>query len=84
MTIENLVVWLLIGAIAGWLAGVLTKRGFGLVGNIVVGIVGAVFGTWLFPRIGITIGAGFISQTITATMGAVILLFVASLLGRRK
>lgn len=85
MTIEGVLVWLVIGAIAGWLAGALTKRGgFGLVGNIVVGIVGAVLGSWLFPRIGISIGAGFISQTITATMGAVVLLFVASLLGGRR
>ena len=85
MTIGNLVVWLLIGAVAGWLAGALTRSGgFGLVGNIVIGIVGAFFGGWLFPQVGIVQGAGFINTVITATMGAVVLLFIARLFRRAK
>jgi uncharacterized membrane protein YeaQ/YmgE (transglycosylase-associated protein family) len=52
-------VWLVVGAIAGWLAGALMRTGgFGLVGNIVIGIVGAIVGGWLFPQIGIVVGAG--------------------------
>lgn len=83
MTITTLVVWLLVGAIAGWLAGALMRTGgFGLVGNIVVGIVGAVFGGWLFPRVGIAVGSGVLSEIITATMGAVVLLFIARLVKR--
>ncbi|HSV22096.1 MAG TPA: GlsB/YeaQ/YmgE family stress response membrane protein, partial [Xanthobacteraceae bacterium] len=53
MTIEALIIWLVIGAVAGWLAGLLVKGyGFGLIGNIVVGIVGAIVAGWLLPRIG--------------------------------
>lgn len=81
MTLGTILVWLVVGAIAGWLAGALMRTGgFGLVGNIVVGIVGAVFGGWLFPHIGIVVGTGMISNIITATMGAVVLLFFARLL----
>ena len=54
MTIEGLIIWLVIGAIAGWLAGLIVKGyGFGLAGNIVVGIVGAFIAGWLLPRIGL-------------------------------
>ncbi|MFN0022842.1 MAG: GlsB/YeaQ/YmgE family stress response membrane protein [Parvularculaceae bacterium] len=83
MTVESLVVWLLIGAIAGWLAGVIVKGyGFGLVGNIVVGIVGAFVGGWLFGALGISTGAGIVGSIIGATLGAVILLFVLRLVRR--
>ena len=85
MTVETILIWLLVGAIAGWLAGALMRTdGFGLVGNIVIGILGAFIGGWLFPRLGIVIGAGFISEVITATMGAVVLLFVARLFNRGR
>ena len=70
-------VWLIIGAIAGWLAGLLVKGGgFGLIGDIVVGIVGAVIGGWLAGVLGISIGSGFIASIITAIIGAVILLVI--------
>jgi uncharacterized membrane protein YeaQ/YmgE (transglycosylase-associated protein family) len=83
MTLGTILVWLLVGAIAGWLAGALMRTGgFGLVGNIVIGIVGAVVGGWLFPQLGIAVGTGMISSVITATMGAVVLLFVARLFRR--
>ena len=52
--VESLVAWLIVGAIAGWLAGLIVKGfGFGLIGNIVVGIIGAVIAGWLLPRLGI-------------------------------
>jgi len=75
--IESLIVWLIIGAIAGWLAGRLVKGGgFGLIGDIVVGILGAVIGGWLYGVLGISIGSGFIASVITAIIGAVILLVI--------
>jgi uncharacterized membrane protein YeaQ/YmgE (transglycosylase-associated protein family) len=83
MTIEGLIILLIVGAIAGWLAGVIMKGyGFGLIGNIAVGIVGAVIGGWLLPRIGLVIGGGIIGSIINATIGAVILLFVIGLVKR--
>ena len=78
--IEYLVVWLvvlLISAIAGWLAGKITKGyGFGLLGNIVVGIIGAMLAGWLLPLIGLHIGGGMIAAIINAVIGAVVLLLV--------
>jgi uncharacterized membrane protein YeaQ/YmgE (transglycosylase-associated protein family) len=83
MPIESLLILIIVGAVAGWLAGVIVKGfGFGLVGNIVVGIIGALIATWLFPRLGIAIGGGIVSAIISATLGAVILLFVISLVRR--
>ena len=73
----GIIIWLVIGAIAGWLAGLIVKGfGYGLVGNIVVGIVGAVIAGWLFPRLGIPLGGGFIRDVISATLGAVLLLVI--------
>lgn len=75
MGIESLLIFLIVGAVAGWLAGQLVKGyGFGLLGNIVVGIVGALIAGWLFPTIGINLGSGMVSAIINATIGAVILL----------
>lgn len=80
MGIESLVVFILIGAIAGWLAGVLVKGfGFGVIGNIVVGIVGAFIAGWLFPALGISLGSGIVAAIIHATIGAVILLVIIRL-----
>jgi uncharacterized membrane protein YeaQ/YmgE (transglycosylase-associated protein family) len=80
--LESLIILLIIGAIAGWLAGLIVKGyGFGLIGNIVVGIVGAFIGNWLLPQLGFAweypIGA-----IISATIGAVLLLFVIGLIRR--
>jgi len=76
---EGILVWLVIGAIAGWLAGVIMKgSGQGLVVNIVVGIVGAVIGGWLFGLLGVSIGPGILSAIIASTIGAVLLLFIVS------
>jgi uncharacterized membrane protein YeaQ/YmgE (transglycosylase-associated protein family) len=83
MSLETLLVWLLIGAIAGWLAGVIVKGfGFGPVGNIVVGILGAFIGGWLFGALGIGAGYGIVSAILGATVGAVVLLLVIKLLRR--
>ncbi|MCD0466311.1 GlsB/YeaQ/YmgE family stress response membrane protein [Flavobacterium sp. ENC] len=74
--------FLLIGAISGWLAGQLWKGGgFGLLGNIVVGIIGGIFGGWLAPKLGIG-GGGLLWQIVIAAGGAWILLFLISLIKR--
>jgi len=83
MTIESLLIFLLVGAIAGWLAGLIVKGyGFGLIGNIVIGIVGAFLAGLLFPRLGFNIGSGIVGAIIHATIGAVILLFLIRLIRR--
>jgi uncharacterized membrane protein YeaQ/YmgE (transglycosylase-associated protein family) len=83
MTLELILIWLLVGAIAGWLAGLIVRGGgFGLVGDILVGIVGAVIGGWLLPRLGIVIGSGILSAIVTAVIGAVILLLIVKLIRR--
>ena len=75
----NIIVLLLIGLVAGWLAGVLTKgRGFGLVGDIVVGVVGALLGGFVFGLLGIS-AWGLLGQILIATAGAVLLLFLIRL-----
>lgn len=83
MQLEALLILLLIGAIAGFLAGIVVKGyGFGAVGNIVVGIVGSVFGGWLLPQLGLFAGGDIVGQVISATIGAVVLLLLISLVRR--
>jgi len=83
MPMQTLLIWLLVGAVAGWLAGVIVKGGgFGLLGDIVVGIVGAFIGGWLLPRLGIHFGVGMVSIIASATIGAVVLLLVLRLVRR--
>ncbi len=83
MGVESLIIFLIVGAIAGWLAGLIVKGfGFGLIGNIIVGIIGAFIAGWLLPRIGIVIGGGVIADIINAVIGAVILLLVIRLVKR--
>ena len=83
MGIESLLVFIIIGAIAGWLAGLIVSGfGFGLLGNIVVGIIGAFIAGWLFPRLGFAIGGGILASIINATIGAVILLVLVKVLKR--
>jgi uncharacterized membrane protein YeaQ/YmgE (transglycosylase-associated protein family) len=80
---ESLLVILLIGAIAGWLAGQIVQgTGFGLVGDIVIGIVGAFIASWLFPQLGVHLGAGITAEIIAATLGAVLLLVIMRLVRR--
>ncbi|MFH6603008.1 GlsB/YeaQ/YmgE family stress response membrane protein [Maribacter algicola] len=71
---------IIIGAIAGWLAGKIMKGGgFGLLVNIILGIVGGAVGNWLFGVLNISIGSGAIGDIITGVIGAIALLFVAGL-----
>ncbi|MBN3746749.1 GlsB/YeaQ/YmgE family stress response membrane protein [Burkholderia sp. Se-20373] len=82
MDMHGLIIWLVIGAIAGWLAGVLVKGGgFGLLIDIVVGILGAVIGGWLAGLLGIGI-SGILGSIVIALIGAVILLLVIRLFNR--
>ncbi|PXW72844.1 putative membrane protein YeaQ/YmgE (transglycosylase-associated protein family) [Loktanella sp. PT4BL] len=83
MGIQSILVIIIIGAIAGWLAGqVIRGFGFGLLGNIVVGILGAFVAGLIFPVIGLGMGGGLIGNIIHATLGAVILLFLIRLVKR--
>jgi len=78
------IAWLIVGAIAGWLAGLIVKGGgFGLLGNIVIGIIGAVVAGWLLPQLNINIGnPGWVREIINATIGGVIVLVVIALIRR--
>jgi len=79
----NLLIFLAIGAVSGWLAGsIMRGGGFGLLGDIIVGIVGAVLGGYLFGLLGISVGAGLAGPIVTATVGAMALLFVIRLIKR--
>ena len=83
MGIQSILVIVIIGAIAGWLAGQIVKGfGFGLLGNIVVGILGAFVAGLIFPVIGLGFGGGIVCAIIHATLGAVILLFLIKLVKR--
>jgi uncharacterized membrane protein YeaQ/YmgE (transglycosylase-associated protein family) len=79
---ESLLVILLVGLIAGWLAARLVAGGgFGLIGNIAVGIVGALIGSWVMPRLGVHVGSGMVSAIVVSTIGAVILLVIVGFFG---
>ncbi|WP_394175487.1 GlsB/YeaQ/YmgE family stress response membrane protein [Thalassotalea litorea] len=79
METQSLIIFLIIGGVAGWLAGLLMKGGgFGIIGNIIVGIIGAVIGGYVFGLLGISAG-GILGSIITATVGAAILLFIVKL-----
>jgi uncharacterized membrane protein YeaQ/YmgE (transglycosylase-associated protein family) len=85
MNIEQFLVFLLIGGIAGWLGGLIIKGGgFGIIGNIVVGVLGAFVGGWLFAFFNISVGGGWMGLLISATVGAVVLLFVLSLIWHKR
>jgi uncharacterized membrane protein YeaQ/YmgE (transglycosylase-associated protein family) len=77
-------VWfIIVGLIAGWLAGVIMKGGgFGVIGDIVVGIVGALIGGWLFSSMGVSSGGGLLGAIIVALIGAIILIFLLRLIKR--
>jgi len=83
MDAQGIIVWLIIGAIAGWLAGTLLRGGgFGLVGDIIVGIIGAVLGGWLAGVLGLHLASGLISAIITATVGAIVLILIVRVIKR--
>ena len=72
------ILWfLVVGLVAGWLAGVLVKDdGFGLIGDLVVGVIGAFFGGFLFNTFGVSIGGGLLGSIVVATVGAIVLLVI--------
>jgi uncharacterized membrane protein YeaQ/YmgE (transglycosylase-associated protein family) len=83
MSNESILVILLVGLIAGWLAGKIVRgTGYGIVADICIGIIGALIGSWLLPQIGIHLGAGIVSSIIVATIGAVVLLVILRLVYR--
>ncbi|HEY6603548.1 MAG TPA: GlsB/YeaQ/YmgE family stress response membrane protein [Xanthobacteraceae bacterium] len=76
----NIIIWLVIGGVAGWLAGLLVRGyGFGVAGNIIVGIIGAVLAGWLLPLAGFVLIGGIVAEIINAIIGAVILLLIIGL-----
>ena len=76
---QSVIAWVIIGLIAGWLAGKVSRgRGFGCIANIFIGLVGAVLGGWIFTKLGI-LGGGMIYSIAAATLGAVILVAIARL-----
>ena len=77
MSAETLLIILLVGLVAGWLAGQIVQgTGFGLIADIAIGIVGAFIGSWLLPRLGIHLGSGIVPAIISATVGALLLLVI--------
>jgi uncharacterized membrane protein YeaQ/YmgE (transglycosylase-associated protein family) len=85
MSGESLAIILIVGLIAGWIAGQIWQgSGFGLVGDLVIGVLGAFFGSWLLPQLGIHLGAGLVAAIINATIGALVLLFLISLVRGRS
>ncbi len=81
----DFIYFLIIGAVAGWLAGQITKgRGFGILGNIVVGILGSIAGGFLVGLLGFYATGGLLPRLVTATLGAVILLFLLQKLARKR
>ena len=84
MNVEQILAVLFIGAVAGWLAGLIIKGGgFGLIGNIIVGILGAIFGGWLFNALGVSISGKWLGPIVTSTAGAVLLLLLLRFIRKR-
>jgi uncharacterized membrane protein YeaQ/YmgE (transglycosylase-associated protein family) len=85
LQLESLVYFLVIGAVAGWLASQMMRGGgFGVLGNIVIGVIGAVFGGWLFGVLGITAAGGLVGSLITAVVGAAVLLVIVGRIKRGR
>ena len=79
----SIIAALVIGAIAGWLAGLIVRgAGFGLIGNIVIGMVGALVASWLLPQLGVSLGGSALRDIVNATIGAVIILIILSMIKR--
>jgi uncharacterized membrane protein YeaQ/YmgE (transglycosylase-associated protein family) len=85
MTTESLLILILVGLVAGYLAGVIVRGyGLGLVGNLIVGVAGAFIGSWLLPRLGLdlSVGNALVTSIVYATIGAVVLLLLVGLVRR--
>ena len=82
---QSLLVIIVVGIVAGWLAGkVMEGGGFGLIGDLVVGLIGAFIGDWLLPRLDIHLGVGTVGLVINATLGAIVLLLIIRLLAGNR
>lgn len=87
MTLESMIIWALVGIVAGFLAGVIVKGyGLGLVGNLIVGLIGAVIGGWLLPQLGVgtLTGTPIVDTIIVATIGAIVLLLIIGFFRRAR
>jgi uncharacterized membrane protein YeaQ/YmgE (transglycosylase-associated protein family) len=83
MSAQSLLIFLLVGAVAGWLAGVVVRGGgFGLLGDIVVGILGAFIAGWLFPQLGFHLAVGIVGVILDAAIGAIVLLLIIRVIRR--
>jgi uncharacterized membrane protein YeaQ/YmgE (transglycosylase-associated protein family) len=82
----SFIIWLIIGGLAGWLAGLILRGvGFGIIGNVVIGICGSVLAGWLLPQVGFPrIGGAFISELIYALIGALVILVVLGAVQRAR
>jgi uncharacterized membrane protein YeaQ/YmgE (transglycosylase-associated protein family) len=83
---EGLLIVIVVGIVAGWLAGkIVDGGGFGLIGDLIVGVLGAFIGDWLLPQLHIHLGVGIVSLIINATLGAIVLLAILRVIfGRRR
>jgi uncharacterized membrane protein YeaQ/YmgE (transglycosylase-associated protein family) len=82
---ESLIVIVLVGIVAGWLAGkIVDGGGFGLIGDLIVGVIGAFIGDWLLPRLNIHIGVGTVALVLNATIGAIVLLVIIRVVAGRR
>jgi len=78
---ESLIVIIIVGIVAGWLAGNIVRGGgYGLVGDLIAGVIGAFIGDWLLPQLGVHLGAGWVPLVVNATLGAIILLILLRLI----
>lgn len=81
---QSLIVIIIVGIIAGWLAGLVMRGGgFGLIGDLIIGLIGAFIGDWLIPRLGIEVGTGIIALIFNAFVGAIVLLLIVRMIGGR-
>jgi uncharacterized membrane protein YeaQ/YmgE (transglycosylase-associated protein family) len=84
MSTESLLIIVLVGIVAGWLAGQIVQgTGFGLVGDLIIGVIGAFIGDWLIPQLGLHLGFGIAAAIINATIGAIVLLLIIRLVRGR-
>jgi uncharacterized membrane protein YeaQ/YmgE (transglycosylase-associated protein family) len=80
MSSESLLIILAVGLVAGWLAGQIVRGvGFGIIGDLIIGVMGAFIGSWLLPQLGIHLGAAIVAEIVNATIGAIILLLIIHL-----
>lgn len=85
MSGQSLLIIIVVGIVAGWLAGKIVRgTGFGIVADLCIGVIGAFIGAWLLPRLGIHLGTGIIAAIASATVGAIVLLVILGLFGGRR